>query len=295
MMRRKSSRQLSATVELTLRRTWWTGRSLWRGRWGTWARSTMLGFTNLWTNPYASFSLHCWRPPPRHPGTWCLWCGFQWCYISAGIAAPPWQKKRPEFSSPENTPSWSISTVSPSCSSWACFCGPSWSTASTALCSTCDRPPTAIISSPCTSCCMASTTSLHLTARGWSSPWVGLPAHWGLLSALFRNIPRGGESVPLRRGLGGYVVYDLTHYYLHYGCPQKGSYMYKLKAYHVKHHFKHQRAGFGITTSLWDHPFNTAFPEEPSEQGTQHSPPSSWFRFLFSLQIRPFPARHVVW
>ncbi|TRY87977.1 hypothetical protein DNTS_007010, partial [Danionella cerebrum] len=63
-------------------------------------------------------------------------------------------------------------------------------------------------------------------------------------------------------GLGGYVVYDMIHYYLHYGSPRKGSYMYGLKAYHVKHHFEHQRAGFGITTTFWDHPFKTVIPEQ---------------------------------
>ncbi|KAF3854383.1 hypothetical protein F7725_022438 [Dissostichus mawsoni] len=35
-------------------------------------------------------------------------------------------------------------------------------------------------------------------------------------------------------GLCGYVVYDMIHYYLHYGSPKKGSYMYGLKAYHPK-------------------------------------------------------------
>ncbi|MED6292593.1 hypothetical protein CHARACLAT_001980 [Characodon lateralis] len=63
-------------------------------------------------------------------------------------------------------------------------------------------------------------------------------------------------------GLCGYVVYDMIHYYLHYGSPKKGSYLYALKAYHVKHHFEHQRSGFGITTTFWDHPFNTAIPDE---------------------------------
>ncbi|XP_034734914.1 fatty acid 2-hydroxylase [Etheostoma cragini] len=63
-------------------------------------------------------------------------------------------------------------------------------------------------------------------------------------------------------GLCGYVVYDMIHYYLHYGSPKRGSYMYNLKAYHVKHHFEHQRAGFGITTTFWDHPFNTVIPDE---------------------------------
>ncbi|XP_067091576.1 fatty acid 2-hydroxylase [Osmerus mordax] len=63
-------------------------------------------------------------------------------------------------------------------------------------------------------------------------------------------------------GLCGYVVYDMIHYYLHYGSPNRGSYMYGLKAYHVKHHFEHQQAGFGITTTFWDHPFNTVIPEQ---------------------------------
>uniref|UniRef100_A0A8C3TC78 Fatty acid 2-hydroxylase n=1 Tax=Chelydra serpentina TaxID=8475 RepID=A0A8C3TC78_CHESE len=48
-------------------------------------------------------------------------------------------------------------------------------------------------------------------------------------------------------GLFGYVVYDMTHYYLHYGSPKKGTYLYGLKAYHVKHHFEHQKSG-----TLWD-------------------------------------------
>lgn len=63
-------------------------------------------------------------------------------------------------------------------------------------------------------------------------------------------------------GLCGYVVYDMIHYYLHYGSPKKGSYLYSLKAYHVKHHFEHQRSGFGITTTFWDRPFNTTIPDE---------------------------------
>uniref|UniRef100_A0A8C6UMS9 Fatty acid 2-hydroxylase n=1 Tax=Neogobius melanostomus TaxID=47308 RepID=A0A8C6UMS9_9GOBI len=63
-------------------------------------------------------------------------------------------------------------------------------------------------------------------------------------------------------GLCGYVVYDMIHYYLHYGSPKKGSYLYSLKAYHVKHHFEHQKSGFGITTTFWDHPFKTLIPDE---------------------------------
>ncbi|NWU64188.1 FA2H hydroxylase, partial [Pterocles burchelli] len=67
-------------------------------------------------------------------------------------------------------------------------------------------------------------------------------------------------------GLCGYVIYDMMHYYLHYGSPKKGTYLYGLKAYHVKHHFEHQKAGFGISTRFWDHPFRTLIPEETFEK-----------------------------
>ncbi|NXE64495.1 FA2H hydroxylase, partial [Calcarius ornatus] len=64
-------------------------------------------------------------------------------------------------------------------------------------------------------------------------------------------------------GLCGYVIYDMMHYYLHYGSPKKGTYLYGLKAYHVKHHFEHQKSGsFGISTRFWDYPFRTLIPEE---------------------------------
>uniref|UniRef100_A0A8C4URW0 Fatty acid 2-hydroxylase n=1 Tax=Falco tinnunculus TaxID=100819 RepID=A0A8C4URW0_FALTI len=67
-------------------------------------------------------------------------------------------------------------------------------------------------------------------------------------------------------GLCGYIIYDMMHYYLHYGSPKKGTYLYGLKAYHVKHHFEHQKAGFGISTRFWDHPFRTLIPEETFEK-----------------------------
>uniref|UniRef100_A0A8D0HCP7 Fatty acid 2-hydroxylase n=1 Tax=Sphenodon punctatus TaxID=8508 RepID=A0A8D0HCP7_SPHPU len=67
-------------------------------------------------------------------------------------------------------------------------------------------------------------------------------------------------------GLFGYVLYDMMHYYLHYGSPRKDSYLYRLKAYHIKHHFEHQRAGFGITSTFWDYHFQTLIPEETFEK-----------------------------
>jgi 4-hydroxysphinganine ceramide fatty acyl 2-hydroxylase len=45
------------------------------------------------------------------------------------------------------------------------------------------------------------------------------------------------ESRGLLAGaLIGYIMYDLTHYYLHHGSPETGSYFGNLKTYHVAHH-----------------------------------------------------------
>ncbi|KAK9936976.1 hypothetical protein M0R45_013795 [Rubus argutus] len=57
-------------------------------------------------------------------------------------------------------------------------------------------------------------------------------------------------------GLLGYVMYDVTHYYLHHGQPSS-EVPKKLKRYHLNHHFRIQDKGFGITSSLWDRVFGT--------------------------------------
>lgn len=57
-------------------------------------------------------------------------------------------------------------------------------------------------------------------------------------------------------GLLGYVIYDVTHFYLHHGKPSKGL-TKGLKRYHLSHHFRVQTVGFGITSSFWDRVFGT--------------------------------------
>jgi 4-hydroxysphinganine ceramide fatty acyl 2-hydroxylase len=52
------------------------------------------------------------------------------------------------------------------------------------------------------------------------------------------------ESRGLLAGaLIGYIMYDLTHYYLHHGSPEPGSYFGSLKTYHVAHHFVNYHKG----------------------------------------------------
>lgn len=56
-------------------------------------------------------------------------------------------------------------------------------------------------------------------------------------------LPEAVGGTVFSGGLLGYVLYDMTHYYLHFGSPHKGSYLYSMKAHHVKHHFAHQKSG----------------------------------------------------
>lgn len=53
-------------------------------------------------------------------------------------------------------------------------------------------------------------------------------------------------------GLLGYVCYDVTHFWLHFGFPTKFETFYKMRRYHLAHHFKNPSQGFGITNTLWD-------------------------------------------
>ena len=54
----------------------------------------------------------------------------------------------------------------------------------------------------------------------------------------------------------GYLAYDMTHYYLHHGRPTtrlgKG-----LRELHMRHHFKDDTKGYGISAPYWDFVFRT--------------------------------------
>lgn len=66
-------------------------------------------------------------------------------------------------------------------------------------------------------------------------------------------------------GLLGYVMYDVTHYYLHHGQPTS-KVSKALKKYHLNHHFRIQNKGFGITSSLWDKIFGTLPPSKQAQK-----------------------------
>lgn len=69
---------------------------------------------------------------------------------------------------------------------------------------------------------------------------LGIAFFYALLQLL---LPEAVGGTVFSGGLLGYIIYDMTHYYLHFGSPHKGSYLYNMKAHHVKHHFAHQQSG----------------------------------------------------
>ncbi|MFL5362234.1 MAG: sterol desaturase family protein [Myxococcales bacterium] len=54
----------------------------------------------------------------------------------------------------------------------------------------------------------------------------------------------------------GYVIYDLTHYYLHHAAPRTAFGKW-LRKYHLVHHFQTPDIRYGITSPLWDLVFRT--------------------------------------
>jgi 4-hydroxysphinganine ceramide fatty acyl 2-hydroxylase len=78
------------------------------------------------------------------------------------------------------------------------------------------------------------------------------PVYWGMRIFMTYHM----TVAVLAGGLVGYILYDLTHYYLHHGVPFT-QHLRTMKSYHLNHHYKNYHLGYGITTKLWDRVFNT--------------------------------------
>ena len=54
----------------------------------------------------------------------------------------------------------------------------------------------------------------------------------------------------------GYVCYDSIHYATHHISARWGPFAW-LKQYHLRHHYKDDHAGYGVSSPLWDYIFGT--------------------------------------
>jgi sterol desaturase/sphingolipid hydroxylase (fatty acid hydroxylase superfamily) len=100
--------------------------------------------------------------------------------------------------------------------------------------------------------------------------FIGTPA-W--LSAVIGLITVAGPAwVLLGFDLGtaatagivtGYLWYVFVHYTTHHWQPAYGSYLYRARHRHLRHHYSHDSGNFGVTTGVWDVVFGTRL-EEPA-------------------------------
>jgi 4-hydroxysphinganine ceramide fatty acyl 2-hydroxylase len=54
----------------------------------------------------------------------------------------------------------------------------------------------------------------------------------------------------------GYLCYDMLHYATHHLAMKRGMWLW-LKQYHLRHHFKDDHVGYGISSPLWDYIIRT--------------------------------------
>jgi sterol desaturase/sphingolipid hydroxylase (fatty acid hydroxylase superfamily) len=61
----------------------------------------------------------------------------------------------------------------------------------------------------------------------------------------------------------GYLFYDMTHYAIHH-FNLHNKFLLKIKNHHIRHHFKDEDRGYGVSSPFWDVVFRTRFEEEGS-------------------------------
>ena len=75
---------------------------------------------------------------------------------------------------------------------------------------------------------------------------------------LFQALLPFGAACGLSAGFfAGYLLYDLTHFYVHHAKPRTAVGR-KLRELHMRHHFQDDTTAYGVSAPWWDHVFGTA-------------------------------------
>ncbi len=86
-------------------------------------------------------------------------------------------------------------------------------------------------------------------------PALSLPltvVFYGLFAVLF-----GRVAPALFAGfLVGYLFYDMLHYAAHHFSMKRGVWRW-LKNYHLRHHYRDDHTGYGVSSPLWDYVLGT--------------------------------------
>ena len=86
-------------------------------------------------------------------------------------------------------------------------------------------------------------------------PVVSVPLaciFYGLFAVVFQYLAPAAFAGLLL----GYLCYDMIHYATHH-LPMKRGVGPWLKQYHMRHHYKDEHNGYGVSSPLWDYVFRT--------------------------------------
>ena len=70
--------------------------------------------------------------------------------------------------------------------------------------------------------------------------------------------------------LFGYLCYDMIHYATHHLSMKRGMWLW-LKQYHMRHHYKDDHSGYGVSSPVWDYVFRTRTRETGDAETTAPS------------------------
>ena len=87
-------------------------------------------------------------------------------------------------------------------------------------------------------------------------PSVSVPLAAGFYGLFVLVLGTDAGNVFAAGFLLGYLVYDMTHYYLHHFTP-KTRFGRVMRELHMRHHFQDDTRGFGISAPFWDWIFGT--------------------------------------
>jgi sterol desaturase/sphingolipid hydroxylase (fatty acid hydroxylase superfamily) len=97
----------------------------------------------------------------------------------------------------------------------------------------------------------------HTAALIGTPTWVSAPLFVALWIALAREVAApaaGGFTTGL---MLGYLIYAFVHDTVHHRRVRPGSWLYRAKLRHARHHRPGANADFGVSTGLWDRIFAT--------------------------------------
>jgi 4-hydroxysphinganine ceramide fatty acyl 2-hydroxylase len=93
-------------------------------------------------------------------------------------------------------------------------------------------------------------------------PILGFSIWFPMLTPIVKTVFPFYSNIISAGILSGYVLYDMTHYYMHHSNPAEGTWAKDMKIYHMQHHYKNGLVGFGVTNKFWDRVFDTELTKE---------------------------------